>query len=140
MSTFPTVASLIAHIESGGRADAVRFEPRLYAHTLGLPAVMGRITVANKCSIETARVIYSTSFGLYQIMGFNIYIPHGFNKSIFAFVNDIDAQNDVFNDYLIRKNIAYSVDALRIKANAITFARAYNGSDAYADKILELLK
>ncbi|MEM1724369.1 MAG: hypothetical protein QXS69_02675 [Candidatus Aenigmatarchaeota archaeon] len=73
------IMKIIAYVESNNNPHAIRFERKILASLEGSkyrrkPAkIITKIQDINKCSIDTARVIYSSSFGKYQIMGFNIY-------------------------------------------------------------------
>lgn len=139
MASYANTAALIASIESNGNPHAMRFEPRVYRPVLA-SWVVASIAAMNGCDNQTARVIYATSFGLYQIMGFNLYSVCDCKTDVFAFVDDADAQTDAFHAYLKSRKINFSVDELRNPDIALRFAMAYNGSAAYAKLIAEKLK
>ena len=64
----------IAHIESNEWQYAIRFEPATYIRKMAFDKIIIQdIIKYNKCSKETAFSIYSTSYGAWQLMGFNIY-------------------------------------------------------------------
>jgi hypothetical protein len=75
----PTLADLVAQVESDSYPDAIRFEPGTFAEPdtswAMRPGVIAAITQANHCSHDTARMIAATSWGSWQLMGFNIYHP-----------------------------------------------------------------
>ena len=134
---------LIADIESAGRFDAMRFEPHVYkratAGAYGNSVALARRV--NKVSLATARMIVATSWGGFQIMGFNIYTSESDSVGIGAFLRDTEIQRQYFRAYVIKRNIAYTVDELRDETKRRDFARKYNGdADAYAALIAARLK
>jgi hypothetical protein len=96
-------------------------------------------TMAN-CSLPTAAVLCSCSFGAYQIMGDGL-IDLGLGVSPLAYVNSPTMQDLFFNVFITKNNINYSLDDLRANPEHITaFARRYNGDvAAYSAKINALL-
>jgi hypothetical protein len=50
----------------------------------------------NQCSNDTALAICSTSWGLYQILGINVYGVCGYDKSIIDFLKNTDDQEKIF--------------------------------------------
>lgn len=139
MTSYLDTAGLIAAIESGGNSHAMRFEPGIYVRAMGT-FILQRIGAANKCDNETSRVIYSMSFGLYQIMGFNLYdTDQPLVSDVVTFCNDTAYQTHRFYQYLDSRDINFSIDQLKVRDNAIKFALQYNGSESYADKILAKL-
>lgn len=91
----PEVIQAIEVVESGGRANAIRFEPHLFhrkAEEFGVSAAdLARVPFTRNSEVPFSRVasetnkaafdrafavngpltVYSTSFGLYQVMGYN---------------------------------------------------------------------
>ena len=70
-----TLAQVIARVESADNPYALRFEPATYLNIGQSRFDLARAAAksVNKCSIDTANVILSTSWGRFQIMGFNLY-------------------------------------------------------------------
>lgn len=131
-----TLARLIGFIESNNNPRALRFEPGIYRGLLDT-RILHDIAMLNKCNQDTARVIYSMSFGEYQMMGFNIYNGSLFDSDIATFLTSNDLQLHVFADFVHNKNIDYSVDELaNSQISRLMFANVYNGSKTYADSIL----
>jgi hypothetical protein len=135
------VSDVIDLIESNnGRAD-LRFEPGQYAKkSTHAFRTIAAIINANGCSMETAHVIYSCSWGAFQIMGFNLYDPDDIacKVSVFEFVADMDRQRLAFFVFLHRVGIAFSLADLRDPVKRLHFATVYNGpgnAQIYADKI-----
>lgn len=75
-----TLQDIVATVESNNRPGAIRFEPDVYAspwQAFGAdwPATVQFIAQAHDCSALTARMIASSSWGAYQVMGFNLWGP-----------------------------------------------------------------
>lgn len=139
-----TLGTIIAYIESHGNPKALRFEPLVYGRIFSSEAnaIINRIVNIHRCTYHTAAVILSTSYGLFQIMGENIYAENGYDKTIFDYCIDIGAQLKMFNDFVIARRINYSVHDLLIESNRKTFAEHYNGPaniEDYSNHILESL-
>jgi hypothetical protein len=145
MSKFNSLEAIIADIESAGNNFAMRFEPGVYARTQIQTRYGNMIDAAklrNRCSRETAKIICSVSWGRFQIMGFNLYDQLGLNYpfSVGQFMSDADAQAQLFRQFCEARKIYYSVLELQSNPAAVTrFAKIYNGSTAYADKIFPRL-
>lgn len=72
--TDTTLLRVIAQTESADWRYAVRFESATYGVTeREYPKSLHNCQVANRCSQDTAKMICATSWGVYQMMGFNIY-------------------------------------------------------------------
>jgi hypothetical protein len=141
------VLKAIARIESNGFQFAMRFEPHKYeARDRHPSSIIARIKGANKCSGHTASVIYSTSYGLYQIMGFNLYsgsspvalVPVG------EYMGNVSFQRESVVKFLEAAHLLkYSaVDLLNVGPSE-EFTKAYNGPGniaAYSAKLRNVLK
>ncbi len=139
-----TLESIISDIESAGNRYAMRFEPHVYERTqitTRYDAAVNAAKARNKCSLETARVIVATSWGKFQVMGFNLYDPNGLNYPGFvgAYTNSDTDQVATFKTFCQAKNIYFTPSDLLDDALALRFARVYNGADEYAKKITERL-
>ncbi len=121
-----TLAKVIAAVESGPFPYAMRFEPVVYARTSPL-AVVSAAMKANRCNKVTAQVILSSSWGLFQIMGFNLYGSLGVTIAIGPYLFDSEQQFNAFKAFVKLNgfdpdNFDFGNDTL-IQA----FARSYNG-------------
>jgi len=131
------ISQVVAQIESGNVPWVMRFEP----------AFKTSAEAKNKCiaahkpgymNQTTADSICRTSYGLYQIMGENIYTVCGFTGTIAQFLNDAHAQEACFYRFIERRGINFTVEEiLRDVEKRNLFARRYNGSTAYAVKLIE---
>ena len=127
---------IIATIESNNNFTAMRFELNVYTSIdiqftrPNIKSLINRIKNIHKCSYATANMIYSTSWGAIQIMGFNIYNPNfKYQKSIVDFLNSEDDQRSLFDKFITSLNLNYSPVILAQDANKRDdFARYYNGS------------
>jgi hypothetical protein len=140
-----TLGTIIAWVESKGDPHAIRFEPNVEARihkNIFKDKIVANIRAIHKCTFETACVIYSSSFGKYQIMGDVIYDPEfvNFSDDIFAFCNDDAAQDKAFSLFTHYKNIAFEPSELLTVDNRLKFAIRYNGSPGYAHNIEDALK
>lgn len=141
-----TLESIISDIESANNRYAMRFEPHVYQRT-GAGKYGEAVTLAkarNKCSFETARVIVATSWSKFQIMGFNLYDPHGLDYPgcIGEYLNDDMQQAHTFRTFCERRGIYFMIEELQDEANIMRFATVYNGPGnptAYAEKIRQRL-
>lgn len=142
-----TINELIRHVESRNRPSAMRFEPAVYQRITTGPltqaemSILGRIKEQNRCSDGTARMIYSTSWGLYQIMGFNLYTTDGISGPITEYSAASSVQDATFLQFLKRNGLQDFTPgklaedaALRLK-----FSMKYNGAIAYADALVAAL-
>ncbi len=124
------VLRALAKIESADRIDALRFEPLVYAKRDSHPShVIDAIVKANRCSRHTAAVIYSTSFGCWQLMGFNLYAswnaPH---VSVGFFLSSRENQRNAIRRFLERNGLdRYTQEQLLTKEHSEAFAKKYNG-------------
>jgi hypothetical protein len=131
------LASVIAQIESSGRPGAFRFEPGAFdGHvTNETELVIARL---NFCDDASARIIYASSFGLFQIMGFNLYAaPISWGGTILAYLNDSGTdQYWTFKKFLQSRGIDLLLGQLLSDPQKMdAFAKTYNGSLAYGDAI-----
>jgi hypothetical protein len=132
----------IEQVESGGNPQAIRFEPGLFegsAHSwqFSKATVIGE---TNKCDGYSSFMLSCTSFGLYQLLGVNIYAM-GFTGTIFDYVNDVNEQLDVATKFFKSLNLplTFNQDLASIsQTDLLLFARQWNGSGnpaAYARAI-----
>lgn len=135
----PDLADVIAWIESRDNQYAFRFEPAVYGrrnHDNSLHQIM----YLNGCSEDSARIIYSSSFGKYQIMGFNLYWPPiCYMKTFGEFLASEVDQTQAFYTFVNARKIDYTVNQLTDEVFATNFALNYNGSVKYADAIAKSL-
>lgn len=144
-----TINKLIAQIESSNCQGAIRFENGLYQKLINNPAKQNKPILfaamkANNCSLETAIGVYCTSYGLYQIMGFNLYGSLHFEESVWSFMCSKEIQDHVFKQFCNRFAIPdLSVEKLLDKKTRERFAYLYNGPgnvEAYSEKILKTIQ
>lgn len=139
----PLLSSVIAWIESRGEIYALRFEPSIYAGSRFVDyKLLQIIQTCNNCDENTARVIASTSWGAFQVMGFNLYnMPINYRGNIASFLCDSIRQIKTFNDYIESRGIDYTVSDLASSQNRREhFALLYNGAISYAENIVQSLQ
>jgi hypothetical protein len=141
-------ADIIAQVESSGNPYAYRFEPTVFdslrvgALTPVHLVIINKIMKIHSCNQSSAEVIYSSSYGLYQLMGFNIYGECGYDKSIFAYLNDSLTQTALFESLLSHMGLS-DITASMLAGNEFArheFGLRYNGSIAYENGIVEACK
>jgi hypothetical protein len=127
----PALARVIAMIESSGNAHAMRFEPAF------VPDAASQLEAEryNGVNSATARVLCAMSFGLYQIMGANLY-DLGLACGVVDYMNNPVMQLAFFTKYLNTRALNFKLSNLLSNPTDLhTFAIHYNGSAAYADAI-----
>lgn len=135
-----TIADVIAIVESSNNQKAIRFEPLTYNNNVNkVNNIITIIQNANKCSLGTARMIYCSSFGKYQIMGFNLYNPAScaLGINIVDYLNSSSLQDSTFYSFLKSAHLDPNIYTPQAMANnpnlQVQFGNVYNGNGtAYA--------
>lgn len=135
-----TMAEVVAWIESRNNAGAMRFEPATYNKFAGDVAklnkavrdILARIQIVNRCSVHTAAMIYSTSWGAFQMMGFNVYADDG-AVPISEYLASPRIQAADFVAFLKRSGLQDFTPGKLAKDQSARykFSTKYNGSIAY---------
>jgi|GEM_PF-1738289 len=139
-----TPADVVQRIESSGQLDAVRFESGIFNGSFDVH-VLANIKKFNNCSDMTSKAIYSMSFGLFQIMGFNLYDSNicGYTGTLGPYLTDVVIQKTSLNKFFNAKHLDYTVQQLADDQMARWhFATIYNGpgaTQAYEQKIVTAL-
>lgn len=139
------LARIISWVETKNSIRAMRFERRVFNKVTNLPygPVLTAITAAhnNAISNDTARALYSMSFGVYQIMGFNLWGSLGYKRDMYTFLSSTEDQYEMFAELIKRDGIYYSIDDLKNnKDKRTSFAIKYNGAASYGDLILSAIQ
>lgn len=138
---------IIAWVESKNNPHAMRFEPTVYEHVEGgtfisdpADKIIANIKTIHNCSQGTACMIYSTSWGATQVMGFNLYAGL-YNGTVVDFMADTIAQIGVFNAFCANKRIVcLPSDLATTPMLRSHFATVYNGDAvAYSAQIVYAL-
>ncbi len=145
---------LIAYVETKGALAAVRFEPGVFAKTQpgggrnpAMIAILGAIRAIHtkawgtECSWGTAAMIYSSSFGAVQMMGFNLYGVCAYIQPFNAFLTNGNDQSDTFDIFIASKHLADCTpeNLASESSRRLNFAKTYNGSIDYANGIIDAL-
>ena len=141
----PDLMKVIGQIESSNFRFAMRFEPAIHEQVKegkrNTENLIPKIMAHNYCDEITAEVIYSTSYGLYQIMGFNLYSNLNIGASVGYYMTSRDMQQTAFNQFLDLNGINFTLsEMLADKEKLDKFALTYNGSLAYGDNIIKTAK
>ncbi|MGH2612638.1 MAG: N-acetylmuramidase domain-containing protein [Rhabdochlamydiaceae bacterium] len=131
---------IIIHIESSGNPHAMRFEPQFRAHLCEHiyddNKIIHVIQTINKCSRDTALTIAATSWGEFQIMGYNLY-DLKYANDVITFCSTQKSQFDYFNKFLLSHDLTYSWKYMKDhKSELDNFAFEYNGSVDYAKSMM----
>jgi hypothetical protein len=134
---------LIAWGETNANCKAFRFEPGTYgkislARTDSQKELIAAIQLHNAISWGSALMVYSTSWGDAQLMGFNLYGPKcSYQKSVIDFLCSLDDQREMFAKFIEGDSVLnVTVDELAaLPALRLEFARHYNGADEYTHVI-----
>ncbi len=145
----PDLMKVIGQIESSNFRFAMRFEPAIHEQVSTgargndnfIDNIIQKIMAYNYCDEITAEVIYSTSYGLYQIMGFNLYSDLNIAASVGYYMASAGIQQTTFEQFLDLNGINFTLsEMLADKEKLDKFALTYNGSLAYADNIIKTAK
>lgn len=147
-----TLFQLIAQIETAQNNWALRFEPAQFArfndpknpiqiHSIK-NAILTRIMKTNKCTLPTAQIIFSCSFGAVQEMGFNLYGRFNYQNTVGEFLAAGIDQRSAFEHFISDNQLSeITVDALASQPlQRLKFAIKYNGSIAYCKPMIAALQ
>ena len=142
---------VIAWVESKNNPHAMRFEPATFDRirpAMLTDSIVRRIANLNDCSFGTAAMIYASSWGATQIMGFNLYDMMYTPLPVVDFMGDDIAQATAFHCLVERiipdiKWDTVVADMAGFPVIRLHFAKLYNGPgnpDAYAAQIVYALQ
>lgn len=137
--------TVLATVESDTRQLAIRFEDALFMRPdRHNKFTIQRIKAIHKISTATATMLYCTSFGLYQLMGFNLWGESLNYKGTFAdFLNTTADQDAMLKKFLTTISMSQLTGSdLHDTVKREKLARYYNGSGnvpAYSAKLLDAL-
>lgn len=134
---------LIAWGETTANCKLFRFEPGIYSKISTVrddsqKLIIAAIQLANAISWGSALMVYSTSWGDAQLMGFNLYGPKcSYRKSVVDFLCSLDDQREMFAKFIEDDSVMNvtvselaSLPTLRRE-----FAMHYNGAADYVNVI-----
>lgn len=124
-----TIANVLSEIESSHNPRALRFEPGEF-QLIPNHGIIDRIAQCNICNSTTARIIYSMSWGYYQIMGFNLYDDvMQYDKDVITFCStDSGLQQLYLSRFLSSIGYPDGPD-FDIPSDLLEFATRYNGPE-----------
>jgi len=146
-----TLFDVIGRVETLNNYKSFRFEPTIYekllkSRTQEQQAIISRIIKAHGgpigCSWNTALTIYSSSYGAVQLMGFNLYGACYCPCSVVDYMADKCLQSATFSELLKTMHLDLATPELLASSSVLRnkFAVVYNGSPAYAARIVDALK
>ncbi len=143
MTNIVTLLEVVAQVESNNNPAAVRFEKAAF-EAQGCGAISIRKIIARNggCSPETAGMIYWSSWGRFQIMGFSLYGAFiDYPGNLRQFWTADAEQEQVFRRFIGSCGWTGDTDfASFTTGHVMDFARFYNGPgnvNGYADKLNE---
>lgn len=122
------IEKVIAGVESNFDKYAMRFEEKVYfrfSKNTGL--IKDAIKqIKNTCQVsnKTAIMIASTSWGLYQIMGYNLYTTCNLTSHIIDFLNSEEKQKEAFYTFCNKNKISLA-DAEKELAELVNKKQQY---------------
>lgn len=134
---------LIAWGETNANCKLFRFEPATYGKISqsrddSQKQLIATIQLHNAISWGSALMVYSTSWGDAQIMGFNLYGPKiNYQKTVVDFLCSLDDQRAAFAAF-VEGDSVLNVTVPELAANPgarLAFSRHYNGADDYMNVI-----
>lgn len=118
-----TLAQLISWVESSSNLLAVRYEPDYHAQ----PHLIATMKDICDCSYDTAKMLCSTSWGKYQIMGAML-IQLGLTVSPITYCHAGALQDDFFLRYIAADHLSLTLaDIQHAPDKRRLFCRLYNG-------------
>jgi hypothetical protein len=144
MNALIGLADVIGYVETKNNPFGYRFEPLLY-QKLSAPSkaaqdILATIQHIHQCSLNSAKAIFSSSYGSTQILAENLYDPAvGLKVPVWAYMNDAILQAATFSDFVKWKQLDYRATDLLQPTLREHFAIMYNGSPAYAELIAQSL-
>lgn len=133
------LASVIKQVETGGKAWRRRFEPGVFAWEMDIydrTAIVKNIASINECSLATAHVMFSESYGAYQEMGFNLWSVTAplIKVDEFTFRGNPTMQDQAFFDFLKMHGINFQLQELLDNPDKMQrFCQVWNGPADVAD-------
>lgn len=129
------ISQLVAQAESSGRISAIRHEP---AYRPDERAFKLAKIYHPGLSRTTYAMLLASSWGLYQIMGDNLFLL-GLKVSLLDYWKDADMQAVFFHKYCASRNIAFTLEEILTDLDRRRlFARKYNGSYEYAIRLMQV--
>lgn len=141
MKSTPSISLLVKLAESENNSVGIRYEPGFEKYVT--QASINKCVAAAKpvtMSRATAKMVCMTSWGAHQIMGENLFAL-GLDMHIVNYVRAFDEQERMFANYCFSRKILYTIDEiLTNKTKRENFARRYNGSVLYADRLMMIAR
>ncbi len=128
------LSDCVAQVESANNPLAMRYEPD-YTPTLNSVQLVQKYAANGYMDNITARMIASTSWGKFQIMGANLYAVLKYEDTLFSYLSDAGVQLVTFQDFIKHLGFTDGPFAMMGEASLLKFARLYNGSEVYAESL-----
>jgi Protein of unknown function (DUF3380). len=130
------LSDCVGQVESSGNPGAMRYEPD-YNPPLSSIQTVQKYATGGYMDLTTARMIASTSFGEFQIMGANLYAVLKYQKTIADYLTSPQDQLETFRAFIEQLGFSDDPFSLMSEPAILRFARLYNGSEVYAQSLQE---
>lgn len=128
------LSDCVAQVESANNPLAMRYEPD-YLPTLTSIQLTQKFASNGYMDTITARMIASTSWGKFQIMGANLYSVLKYEDTIVSFLSDVGSQLAAFQSFIAHLGFTDGPFKHMSETALLKFARLYNGSEVYAQSL-----
>ena len=128
------LSDCVAQVESANNQCAMRYEPD-YLPTLTSIQLNQKFATNGYMDTNTARMIASTSWGKFQIMGANLYAVLKYEDTLVSFLSDVGSQLAAFQSFIGHIGFTDGPFSLMSENALLRFARLYNGSEVYAESL-----
>jgi hypothetical protein len=128
------LSDCVGQVESSGNPGAMRYEPDFIPTQNAIETVQS-VATGGYMDQTTARMIASTSFGEFQIMGANLYAVLKYQKTISDYLTTPQDQLETFNAFIEYLGFSDGPFSLMSEPALLKFARLYNGSEVYAKSL-----
>ena len=128
------LSDCVSQVESSGNPSAMRYEPD-YNPTLSSIQSVQKYATGGYMDLITARMVASTSWGEFQIMGANLWGVLNYQKTMMDYLSSPADQLVAFHKFIAQIGFTDGPFKLMSETALLRFARFYNGSEVYAESL-----
>ena len=132
-----SISQLVAQVESNNVPWVMRYEPHFKPSAVAINNCI-RAHAPGYMNRTTAEMICKTSWGLFQIMGENLYTVCKYQGSVSNLCTDELLQETLFQAFIKARKIDFtSTEIMGDIQKLHLFSKRYNGSLLYAEKLVK---
>lgn len=132
------LSDVVAQVESSGSMLAMRYEPDWLTTASDMQAVQSRASGGGFMDLKTARMLASTSWGRYQIMGSNLWGKLcNYQGTLAEYLTDGASQLLTFKSFIGQIGFSDQPFNALSEDQLLSFARAYNGNGPAYSRALQ---